>query len=62
MLPRKAARRYLTTSLWFVGLVAREWMRGGARAAAARPAQPRPADARPADARPAKASAAAGIR
>ena len=54
---RKAAGRYLTTSLWFVGLVAREWVRGRARAAAARPAQLRPADARPA-----KARAAVGIR
>jgi hypothetical protein len=59
---RKAAGRYLTTSLWFVGLVAREWMRGRARTAAARPVQPQPAQPQPADARPAEASAAAGIR
>jgi hypothetical protein len=54
LLPWKSARRYLTTSLWFVGLVAREWVRGRARAAAARAAAPpRPADAQPAQARPA---------
>ena len=57
MPPRRAAGRYLTTSLWFVGLVAREWMRGRARAAATRPAQSRPAGAPPA-----KATADAGIR
>jgi hypothetical protein len=27
MSPRKFVRRYLTTSLWFIGLVARERMR-----------------------------------
>ena len=67
MSPRKAVRRYLTTNLWFIGLVAREWMRGRARAAEARshgraaeepPAHARAPRPRPAGATPAEAQSA----
>jgi Glycosyl transferase WecG/TagA/CpsF family len=40
--PVRLGRRYLTTNLWFMGLVARELMRRRARTAAARSAAARP--------------------